>query len=429
MQSLDVRSRSESRATDQPTFVDVFAGCGGLSLGLKRAGWRGRLAIEKDQFAFDTLAANFLAEGSKYPFDWCPDIEKRPWELHELIDTHHAALTSLAGTIDLLAGGPPCQGFSHAGRRRPDDPRNRLFEKYLELVAILKPRLVLIENVRGFTADFAKPNERGIKNFAAELRARLMIEYDTTDKVIRASDFGVPQSRPRFFLVGVRRGEGQHGILEDFFARLTANTRVFLAARGLPNTSSARDAISDLEVHKNGKISCADSPGFEAIAYSAPRTPFQKAMQDGHAGPLSDTRLARHRPDISLRFAAIIKACGEDGRLNMAISAELRQIYGLKKVALRVLDPLTPAPTITSLPDDLIHYSEPRTLTVRENARLQTFPDWFSFCGKYTTGGDLRRAEIPRFTQVANAVPPLLAEQIGATLLQMTRDRSNWRFV
>ena len=132
-------------------------------------------------------------------------------------------------------------------------------------------------------------------------------------------------------------------------------------------------------------------------------------------------RLARHRPDIRGRFEAIIRACREEGRLNVTISAETRKAHGLKKMAIRVLDPLNSAPTITSLPDDLLHYSEPRTLTVRENARLQSFPDWFAFKGKYTTGGHRRRNEVPRFTQVANAVPPLLAEQLGLALFRMVR--------
>ena len=88
-------------------------------------------------------------------------------------------------------------------------------------------------------------------------------------------------------------------------------------------------------------------------------------------------------------------------------------------MATRVLDPTKPAPTITSMPDDLLHYCEPRALTVRENARLQTFPDWFAFHGKYTTGGDRRAREVPRFTQVANAVPPLVAEMWGEVLLKL----------
>ena len=84
---------------------------------------------------------------------------------------------------------------------------------------------------------------------------------------------------------------------------------------------------------------------------------------------------------------------------------------------------LTRSPTITSMPDDLLHYSEPRTLTVRENARLQTFPDWYSFQGKYTTGGHRRKQEVPRFTQVANAVPPLVARAIGETLTDLLRTK------
>ena len=94
----------------------------------------------------------------------------------------------------------------------------------------------------------------------------------------------------------------------------------------------------------------------------------------------------------------------------------MREQLGIRKLTTRVLDPDLPAPTVTSMPDDLLHYREPRTLTVRENARLQTFPDWFRFCGKYTTGGHLRRLEVPRFTQVANAVPPLLAEILGTRI-------------
>ena len=106
----------------------------------------------------------------------------------------------------------------------------------------------------------------------------------------------------------------------------------------------------------------------------------------------------------------------ERDRLGIQLNAEQRKEFGVAKSTLRVLNPDAPAPTITSLPDDLLHYAEPRTLTVRENARLQTFPDWFVFKGKYTTGGDRRVREVPRFTQVANAVPPLLAELFGTVL-------------
>lgn len=401
-----------------PTFIDAFAGCGGLSLGLKRAGWRGLFAIEKDDFAFETLNANFPPGAGALSYDWPESIERKAWDIQELLETRKDVLERLAGRVDLIAGGPPCQGFSHAGRRRADDPRNRLFEAYLGLVAIVKPRLVLIENVRGFTSDFQREDGQ-IENFAETLQARLGKDYAITSRMLKASDMGVPQARPRFFLIGIRRGLGEGDQLAGFFDRLVCDSKTFLQARGLDKVATARDAISDLEVGFAGKLECDECKGFEAIGYKGARTQFQEAMRDGHEGPPSDTRLARHRPDIAARFKSIIATCREEGRLNVTISAETRKAHGLKKMAIRVLDPLAPAPTITSLPDDLLHYSEPRTLSVRENARLQTFPDWFRFKGKYTTGGTLRTREVPRFTQVANAVPPLLAEQLGLGLLHL----------
>ena len=355
------------------------------------------------------------------PYCWPSDIEKRPWDIRSLLDERGETISRLSGKIDLLAGGPPCQGFSHAGRRRLDDPRNRLFEAYLRLVDVVAPRIVLIENVRGFTSDFREAEQGGIENFADALRDRLDEKYATVSKIIRASDYGIPQIRPRFFLVGIRKTEAASICLSGFFDFLKQEAAGFLAERGLPRSPTAKDAISDLEVCTNGTIACEECEGFEAIAYRPPRTNYQIAMRDGHEGQISDTRLARHRPDIRERFAAIIRSCREEGRLNVTISSETRKAHGLKKMAIRVLDPLNPAPTITSLPDDLLHYSEPRTLTVRENARLQSFPDWFAFKGKYTTGGFRRAREVPRFTQVANAVPPLLAEQIGLVLLRFAR--------
>ena len=405
----------------KPLFVDVFAGCGGLSLGLKRAGWKGLFAIEKDSFAFDTLSTNFPSDDGPLSYDWPDSIEKRAWDIHELLSERQEALASLTGKVDLLAGGPPCQGFSHAGRRRPDDPRNKLFEAYLELVKILRPRLVLVENVKGFKSDFNVSDPGAIKNFAVALEQGLNTDYDVASAVIKACDFGVPQMRPRVFIVGALKDVNVGDQVASFFDDLEGQVSGFLSERQLPSRPTARDAISDLEVSLNGTVPSVDSKGFEAIAYKSPRTSYQKVMRDGHKGAPSDTRLARHRPDIRERFEAIIKACGEEGRLSVTISAETRKVHGLKKMAIRVLDPLSCAPTVTSLPDDLLHYSEPRTLTVRENARLQSFPDWFAFKGKYTTGGHLRRTEVPRFTQVANAVPPLLAEQLGLSLFRIAR--------
>lgn len=417
----EVQKRVTARRNTKPVFVDAFAGCGGLSLGLKRAGWKGLFAIEKDSFAFETLSSNFPGKQGRLAYNWPESIERKPWDIRELLDSRVRALSRLKGKVDLLAGGPPCQGFSSAGRRRIDDPRNKLFEAYIELVQMLQPKLVLVENVRGFTSDFVDAKRKSISNFSLELQERLSENYNLTTAIIRASDFGIPQMRPRFFLVGARRGLVSPDVLASFFDDLRKNCPTFLSKRGLPRRPSARDALSDLEVTRNGVVPCDDSEGFDAIAYKAPRTAYQRAMRDGYEGAPSGTRLARHRPDIRDRFHSIIQACHEEGRLSTGISIETRNAHGLKKMAIRVLDPISVSPTITSLPDDLLHYAEPRTLTVRENARLQSFPDWFAFKGKYTTGGELRRKEVPRFTQVANAVPPVLAEQLGLGLLRVLR--------
>ena len=415
-------ARNSSPGTRAPSFADVFAGCGGLSLGLKRSGWKGVFAIEKDHFAFETLLGNFPPGDDHFSYSWPRTIERRPWDICSLLSERGDALKRLAGKIDLLAGGPPCQGFSAAGRRRADDPRNKLFEAYLQLVDMLSPRMVLIENVRGFASDFKSARPGTVENFAEALQQGLVSNYDVNSKIIQARNFGVPQTRPRFFLVGALKEIGAKREIESFFDDLERRAGEFLAHCGLPHSPTALDAISDLEIARNGTVPSTDSKGFQSIAYKEKvLTPYQQAMRGTSRKAPTDLRLARHRPDIRDRFEAIIKTCRDEGRLNTAISAEIRKEHGLKKRAIRVLDPLCPAPTITSLPDDLLHYSEPRTLTVRENARLQSFPDWFSFSGKYTTGGDRRRREVPRFTQVANAVPPLLAEQLGLVLLGIIR--------
>ncbi|WP_441253489.1 DNA cytosine methyltransferase [Bradyrhizobium sp. 613_E4_N2_2] len=422
-----LRHMGSPASVSGPTFIDAFAGCGGLSLGLMRAGWVGQFAIEKDPNAFETLHSNFLAPDARFSYRWPEWLDRSPWTVEQLLEQHPTRLLQLRGKIDLLAGGPPCQGFSSAGRRRAVDPRNGLVERYLELIDIIRPKFVLMENVLGFTYDFKANGKNGkpVSNFAGRLKERLSQNYEVVSSTLRASEFGVPQQRPRFFLVAVLKSDSSSEKLETFFDDLRTAAPEFLAARGIPRKVTARTALSDLELARNGTEPCSDSNGYDAISYKGPKTNFQKAMRDGLEGRPTDTRLAKHRPDIERRFKKIIALCHSQGRLNVQLSKAMRERFGLKKMAIRVLDPNEPAPTITSLPDDLLHYSEPRTLTVRENARLQTFPDWFSFKGKYTTGGKMRIREVPRFTQVANAVPPMLAELLGQTLGLVWRRQTN----
>lgn len=406
------------RSSAKPlTFIDAFAGCGGLSLGLMQAGWAGRFAIERDKFAFATLKANLLAKGSPHKYVWPRWLPKEPIGIIELLSNYPGQLEEMAGSVDVLVGGPPCQGFSSAGRRKHDDPRNQLFASYLNLVDLIKPKAVLIENVRGFTLDFSAGDE--IKNFSQALKVRLSDAYTVHEQLLDLSIFGVPQARTRYFVLAFRSELN----VSNPFAHLQSRLPSFLRSLRLTVPVSSEAAISDLEIGRGGTQPSTESKGFEETRYVGPLTHYQRLMNAGCEVP-TDLRLARHAGGIAERFKEIIKLSHAEGRLNISIGAEMRARFGLKKLALRVLDPDRPSPTITSMPDDLLHYSEPRTLTVRENARLQTFPDWYSFQGKYTTGGHLRKHEVPRFTQVANAVPPLVARAIGEALTDLLKSNA-----
>lgn len=401
-------------------FVDIFAGCGGLSLGLIQAGWDGIFAIERDPYAFQTLHDNLVAGNGDKKFSWPIWLPKSAHSTSDVLEKYKNELRSLTGKIDLIVGGPPCQGFSSAGRRDPNDPRNKLVESYLEFVNIIKPKFVLIENVKGITQDFdASDSSEGKINYSKLIIESLSRDYSVSTKMIDTSDFGVPQKRHRFVIIGIRT-DISNRLYESPFETLESNRLTFLRNKGISSTPvSSRTALSDLEVTRNGRQQSCDNPGFEEIGYVSPLTSYQRLMHGDLGATLSDTRLARHKPEIVARFAKIIEICHANGRLNVSLSAELKASFGLRKCAIRVLDPDRPSPTITSMPDDLIHYKEPRALTVRENARLQSFPDWFAFKGKYTTGGERRKKEVPRFTQVANAVPPLVAEAVGIAIHQM----------
>jgi DNA (cytosine-5)-methyltransferase 1 len=174
-----------------------------------------------------------------------------------------------------------------------------------------------------------------------------------------------------------------------------------------------------LETDGRALVDCADSVGFKQIAYSAPRTVYQRLLHGSLNGTAPNSlRLAKHRDEIRERFAEILKTC----RRGVQLSKKDRERLGISKHCTVPLDPSKPSHTLTTLPDDILHYSEPRILNVREYARLQSFPDWFEFKGKYTTGGDRRVRECPRYTQVGNAVPPFLAECLGKLLKRLKRE-------
>ncbi len=399
----------------RPTCIDLFAGCGGMSLGLHAAGFCGIMGIEAHEHAFASYKHNLIDTGyvgAAWP-DWLPI---GPTNVVALSTDYAIALRRLRGTIDLVAGGPPCQGFSTNGRRDPDDPRSRMVEAYLDIVEAVRPRLVLLENVRGFVS---MPHVSGV-TYEQATRARLHhLGYETWGDVFTASDWGVPQRRPRYICIAAQRGS-LPGI--NPLERLRTARRAFLAARGLdPTQTSVGAALSDLSLPaSNNPDPDHGSRGFMAVKRNDgdDLTAYQRLMRAGSAGQPSDRRVARHNAVTTQRMQRILETC-TPGR---SISPRDRARLGIGKRSTTPLSATQPSPTVTTLPDDLIHYAQPRTMSVRELARLQSFPDWFEFQGPYTTGGDRRREGCPRYTQVGNAVPPLLAEALGETLVGLLTD-------
>ncbi len=348
--------------------------------------------------------------------NWPVWLPVGPTDVVELVAKYGSELAEMAGTVDLVAGGPPCQGFSTNGRRDPDDPRSQMVEAYLDIVELVQPRLVLLENVRGFQS---MPHAGG-NTYAFATRQRLSsLGYDTWADVLVASSWGVPQRRPRYICIAARRGS-LLGI--NPLERLRTTRHKFLVTRGLgPSETSASDALSDLVVDPNISHDARwEAPGYPGIIRTDPEslTPYQQLMRDGSIGQPSDRRLARHTQEVAERMGLILDKC-EKGR---CISPADRRRLGIGKRSTTPLSATLPAPTVTTLPDDLIHYNDPRTMSVRELARIQSFPDWFSFKGPYTTGGPRRKDGCPRYTQVGNAVPPLFAEAIGEVLMDLLAD-------
>lgn len=404
-----------------PTCIDLFAGCGGLSLGLGAAGFSTLLSVEAHADAFSTYRHNLL-DNHRERHRWPTWLEKRAWYAEDLIAQHAENLSSLRGKVDLIAGGPPCQGFSMNGLRRPDDPRSRMVDIYLQYVDIVRPRLVLLENVVGFRSMKHRTGGTYSDYVARELDK---LGYNTWSDILKAADWGVPQRRPRFVLVAAIKGTLK-GI--DPMQRMRVGRKSFLEARNLSSSfTSAKAAISDLEELDEPSLDAEwGHLGFKALKRAKkPSSPYQKLMRAGSSGQPQDMRLPRHSSTTIQRMQDILNNCERGVCLRMSD----RERLGIKKRSTTALDPEAPAPTISTLPDDFIHYSRPRSMTVREHARLQSFPDWFSFHGQYTSGGSRRKDACPRYTQVANAVPPLLAEALGEMLVGLLSIESSHKFL
>lgn len=399
------------------TVIDLFAGCGGLSLGLYQAGWKGLFAIEKNAFAFETLKFNLI--DNKKHFDWPDWLPQTNHDINEVLEKYPEQLKSLRGKVDLVAGGPPCQGFSMAGKRIEDDIRNQLVFSYIEFINLVQPQMILFENVKGFTYAFDKGEKKKEKAEPYSKKVIRKLEelgYKVKPHVIDFSEYGVPQRRKRFILVGIRENIANPDQFEEL---LKENRSAFLEQKGLKQSTSISEAISDL-LRSNGEVPSPDRKGFYSGKYGVAKlTAYEKLMRGDYpkTHKIADSHsFAKQTPDKLACYRRLFAECPLRGK---RIDGKNREQWGIKQRGITILDPNAVSPTITGHPDDYLHYSEPRIMTVRECARIQSFPDWYEIKKKYTTGGQMRKLEVPRYTQIGNAIPPLFAEQAGLVLKEM----------
>ena len=389
-------------------YIDLFAGAGGLSLGLHKAGLTGVFAVERNKDAFETLKYNLIDKKSH--FEWPEWLDKKNWDILELLEKHSLELSNLKGNVDLVVGGPPCQGFSMAGKRQNDDVRNQLMHSYIEIVRLVQPKFLFFENVQGFTVDFK--GEDTLKNYSNILLDELKnMGYKVEFQIITMSEFGVPQNRKRFILFA-----SKDKLRKSFFDILTYNRDNFLKDRRLKLPITVSQAIDDLK-YEHGVVDSQDTKNFKNGTYGKVNSSYQRLMKKniGKKSIPDSHRFAKHREETVELFERLMQASDKVLR----ITPQMDMVKGLKKRGVTPLKEKSVCNTITSIPDDYIHYAEPRIMTVREHARIQSFPDEYEFKGPYTTGGERRKIDVPRYTQVANAVPPLFAEQVGNVILSL----------
>lgn len=394
---------------NEKIYIDIFAGCGGLSTGLLNAGWTGLFAIEKNAEAFSTLEYNLIHKKNHFMWpEWLPIHE---YDINDLLKKYSDELQALQGKVTLVAGGPPCQGFSMAGKRDKNDQRNKLVKSYIKFISLVLPKAIIFENVYGFTVNFK--DKKGTKQYSSYVeRALKRLGYKTIHQIVDMSEYGIPQNRKRFILIAMKDHQPQ-----KVFQSLINNRERFCEFKGISCSTTIEEAISDLE-KSHGTLPSPDTKGFQAGVYGPIKSGYQLLMRKNlikNTGVVDSHRFVNHRKD-TIKLHKDLLAGAPIGK---RISSSDNIVPNLNRRGVTVLNPIAQAPTITSIPDELIHYNEPRILTVREHARIQSFPDWFEFKGRYTSGGKKRKQEVPRYTQVGNAVPPLFAEQIGIALWEV----------
>lgn len=343
-------------ALDKYNVIDLFCGCGGLSLGFEQAGYNILLGIDSWKDALETFKYNH-----KNSEVLCADLSSLPPEdVEKKINHQH---------VDVIIGGPPCQGFSIAGKHIVDDERNKLYKSFVRMVDHFKPKAFVLENV----PNILSIGGGIVKNAIIEDFEKL--GYTVVNKVLLASNYGVPQNRRRAIFVGLINGQKYE------YPEPTTNVPI-----------TTWEAISDLpkeSVEEGGKYP------------TEPLSDYQRLMR-ANSNSLYNHEITIHN-DKTKEIIAMVPDGGNYKDLPKALQ-QTRKVH----IAWTRLSSTKPSITIDTGHFHHFHYLYNRVPTVRESARLQSFPDDFIFlCGKTS-----------KLKQVGNAVPPLMARAIAEQLIK-----------
>lgn len=392
---------------------DIFCGAGGMSEGFIQAGFDVRFATDINETAKLTYMNRHCQLGYETEFA-CLDIKE--------VAQKRFLNKFLGGvTIDVVCGGPPCQGFSLAGKRDKNDPRNKLFKSYINVIKNVKPKYFVMENVEGILSmkfdEFIGVKKKVYINKKVSdilIDEFWQIGYHVEYRVLQASDYGVPQNRKRVFFIGhaIKRFRGEK------YKSLVTPPRFPEKLSSEPIT--IKEAIDDLAFldagHRSTRyINMTQLSKYQASSIEG-RTPTrdQKSLKSLQ---VHNHEAAQHSKKVVDRFA-LMNQGDNVGNLKRRLNGSEWKVYETRKTRCKRAIEDKPSPTILTLPDDLIHYEKNRIMTVREFARIQSFDDSFEFLGKRTTGGDRRKLELPQYTQVGNAVPPLLAKAVAVEIMK-----------
>lgn len=348
--------------------IDLFCGAGGFSVGFEMAGFKSILAIDNWEQAIQTYNCNRK------------DNVGTTLDIYEFTDKMLNDLKA-KNTITGIIGGPPCQGFSMVGTRDAKDKRNSLYLQYVRFVKIVKPNFFILENVRGLL----NLKEGYFKNDILDRFSKL--GYNVCYKVLRASDYGVPQNRERVFFVGLRRDIFKNKYFD--FNRVEKKDIVTtkMALSDLPSLDKKEDAT---------KYRCE------------PLNDYQVLMRK-NSKSIKNNEVTEH----TKQTIDIIKKV-PDGKCIRDISNELYKVRNYN-AAFKRMKSDAPSGTIDCGHRNYFHYEENRIPTVREAARIQSFPDKYFFTGNKSS----------QYTQVGNAVPPLLAFEIAKVIKKIIRENEN----